>query len=125
MKKYQILLSATLIAAGLFVIFQKEVNALANPSGNIWAFRVNCAASPSRTKIVAPNGLKYNTLRCVNPDPTRVAFIGGNDVTLSAGYPLGSSFGGGAEIAVGMDTTVPAYCTGSGTNVSLWCIGGQ
>jgi hypothetical protein len=123
MKKYQILLSATLIAAGLFVIFQKEVNALANPSGNIWGFRVNCAAGPSRSKVIAPNNLKYNTLRCVNPDPTRVVFIGGNDVSSSAGYPLGASLGG--EIAVSMDTTVPAYCTGMGGSVSIWCLGGQ
>lgn len=119
MKNYKTILSAIVITAGLFVVFQKEVKALAQPSGAIFGFSVTCAATP--TKI--SNGTAYNTLRCSNPSTTLPTFIGNSSVNPANGYPILNS--AGYDFALSMDVASPAYCITPGPNVVITCIGGQ
>lgn len=119
MKNYKTILSAIAITAGLFVMFQKEVQALAQPSGVIFGFSIDCGATP--TKI--SNGRAYNTLRCASASTTLPTFIGDSGVSLADGYPIANI--SGYDFALSMDVASPAYCITPGPVVNLVCIGGQ
>ncbi len=120
MKNYKAVLLTVGIVAGLFVLAQDKVNALANPSGTVFSFPITCAATA--TKI--SNGTPYNTLRCYNASSTPVFLGGASTVTTASGYEI-STAATAADKALSMDVTNPAYCIVTAGTQAIRCIGGQ
>jgi hypothetical protein len=120
MKNYKAVLLTIGIVAGLFVLAQDKVNALASPSGVVFSFPITCAATA--TKI--SNGTPYNTLRCYNASTTPVYLDGSDSIATTTGYEI-STAATAADTALSMDVTNPAYCiVAAGTQI-IRCIGGQ
>ncbi|QDP58258.1 MAG: hypothetical protein Unbinned1446contig1004_45 [Prokaryotic dsDNA virus sp.] len=122
MKKYQVILLSMAITAGIFVLFQDKVNALASPSGMVFGFGVECGTSP--TKIVNGSNTPYNTLRCYNTSATPV-YLSGDPATLSVveGYEI-STAATAVDSALSMDTAAPVYCMTNAGTVNINCMGG-
>lgn len=120
MKKYQLAIATFAIIGAALVLFQDKVNALANPSGQVFTFPITCGTSA--TKI--SNGTKYNTLRCYNASSTPV-YLGGSDaVTTATGYEI-STAATAVDGALSVDVTAPMYCIVAAGTQDIRCIGGQ